>query len=135
MAQMPTTPSKTNPTAPVPPVANPAPADTEAARTKNLSFDDVAEIPGAAARAALVNPFQEIVNRLAKTGGASSTVVDAGEDAKWARDMIRRAAGAINKGAVTKMAPATRNADGTGEKIPGKVRVYFTVGDKRPRKS
>lgn len=99
-----------------------------------LNFDDVETIPGASQRASLTNPFQDKVNELAKSGAATSLVVRE-DDEDWTRMMIRRAAGAINKGAVTKVAPATKNKDGSGDKIPGHVRIYFSIGEKRARKS
>jgi hypothetical protein len=122
------TPARTDAPATLPDATPAAPAENGRA----LMFDDIAEIPGSTQRAALTNPFQEKVNALAKNGGASSVVVS-DDDVKWVRDMIRRATGAIGKGAVTKVTPATENPDGTGKKIPGKSRVYFSVGNKRTR--
>lgn len=125
----PKTPAKTTAHAAKPAAGNPT---NEA--SASLSFDDVTTIPGASQRAALTNPFQAKVNALAETGGASSVVVP-DDDVEWARKMVRAAASAINKGSVTKFAPATQNADGTGEMLPGKSRVWFSIGDKRARKS
>lgn len=99
-----------------------------------LNFEDVKKIPAASQRAALTNPFQAKVNELAKSGEASSVVVN-DDDVEWTRRMIRSACGAIGKGSETKVTPATEKADGSGPKIPGKSRVYFSVPEKRARKT
>jgi hypothetical protein len=78
------------------------------------------------------NVFADEVNRLAREGGASSTDVD-NEDVKWARDMIRRATAAINRGAKTKVLEGPASPERQRPVQAGKTRVYFAVGEKSAR--
>lgn len=106
---------------------NTAPAAT--AGFAGISFEDAAEMPDAGTLALAVNPFADKVAELARTGKAAKVVLPDG-DVKAARDLIRRAANAINKGAKTRTVPAKGSETTHTE-------VWFSVGDmtKRPRKS
>lgn len=109
------------------PATNTAPAAT--AGFAGISFEDAAEMPDAGTLALAVNPFADKVAELARTGKAAKVVLPDG-DVKAARDLIRRAANAINKGAKTRTVPAKGSETTHTE-------VWFSVGDmtKRPRKS
>lgn len=104
--------------------------DTKQSRP-SLTFEDVAEMPGAVAANMMENPFQAAVNQLAdtwdKTGKQPAKVVrfDNEADVKWARSQISQAARNVNHGAKTKVV-----MDGSGWK------VYFVVGNRvtKPRK-
>lgn len=128
--------NQNKPAATVPPKADEPKAEPTTGKDfTNLAFDSVDAMPGAQQVDALTNPFQDETNRLVKEGGASSTVVD-DQDAEWARALMRRAAANVNKGSRTKVLPATTGgASGTGEKIPGRTRVFFALAEKTERKS
>lgn len=104
----------------------PAPATSE---VESISFEDADEMPDAGTLALAVNPYADKVAELARTGKATKVVRPDG-DVKAARDLIRRAANAINKGAKTRTVPAKGRETTHTE-------IWFTVGDmtKRPRKS
>lgn len=100
-----------------------APATPAKTTSAKLVFTDLAELPGADVLA--VNPYQDKVNELARTGRAASIRVHE-DKVDSERNSIRRAANSINKGAKTKVSqPDDENM----------VTIYFKIGDKRDKKS
>lgn len=96
--------------------------------TPALHFEHAEAMPDANEINSVVNPFQVAVNKLVQSGGATSVLLDQ-SDVKWARDNIRRAANNVGKGGKTREVP---EKDSAGH-LTGKVRVWFTVGEKVKR--
>lgn len=106
------------------------PATPDDSVNSAFQFDDVAEVPNFTQ---LTNPYQDKVNELAdhfrETGNQKWTRVHVRDgmdqnESEWVRAKVRAAAGAINMGGQSKVAP--------GE-TKGWVYVYFSVRAKSER--